>query len=177
MEVIREATLADAIAIAKVQVDSWRSTYAGIVPLDFLDALSYEQRATCWGAILSGATGGHFVYVAEDHGGNVVGFASGGQRESGDLAYDGELFAIYLLESHQHLGLGRLLASKIASRLLEADIVTMLVWVLALNPSRAFYESLGATQISERDITIGGTKFLEVAYGWADLDILTYLSG
>ena len=32
MQMIREASLADAMAIAKVQVDSWQSTYAGIVP-------------------------------------------------------------------------------------------------------------------------------------------------
>jgi len=177
MELIREASLAVAMGIAKVQVDSWRSTYAGIVPRDYLETLSYEQRATVWRTILSGNTSRQFVYVAEDHEGNVVGFASGGQIRGGDPGYEGELYAIYLLESHQQIGLGRLLTSKVAKRLLEEDIHSMLVWVLAANPSRPFYEALGATQVSERDITIGGAALTEVAYGWADLSPVALLGG
>ena len=164
MQMIREAKLLDATAIAKVQVDSWRSTYAGVVPRDYLETLSYEQRTTAWSTILSASTDGQFVYVAEDHGGTVVGFASGGQERCGNPIYDGELYAIYLLESHQRMGLGRLLTSTIAQRLLEEDIHSMLVWVLAGNPSRFFYEALGATQVSERSIKIGGTALTEVAY-------------
>ena len=48
----------------------------------------------------------------------------------------------------------------------------MLVWVLAVSPFRLFYEALGATQVSEREITIGGAALTEVAYGWADLNIV-----
>lgn len=135
---IREANLADALDIAMVQVDSWRSTYSGIVPRDYLDALSYEQRTINWRDILSCSTGRQFVFVAEDHPGRIVGFASGGQERSGDFGYTGELYAIYLLDSHQRIGLGRMLTSKIAQRLSEEGIHSMLVWVLALSPSRLF---------------------------------------
>ncbi len=177
MTKIREASLADAMVIGKVQVDSWRSTYAGIVPRAYLDMLSYEHRATIWRTILSDTSVRQFVYVAEDHGGNVVGFASGGHERCGDPSYEGELYAIYLLESHQRMGLGRLLTSKIAERLLEGDIHSMLAWVLAANPTRPFYEALGATQLSERNITIGGAALTEVAYGWADISFLALPAG
>ena len=150
--------MADAMAIAMVQVDSWRTTYAGIVPQEYLDALSYEQRATVWRTILSATAQIQFVYVAECDGGSVVGFASGGQVRNSDPVFESELYTIYLLESHQHMGLGRLLTSKIPQRLLEEGIHSMLVWVLAANPSRLFYEALGATQVSERDITIGNAR-------------------
>ena len=160
--------MADAMAIAMVQVDSWRTTYAGIVPQEYLDALSYEQRATAQI---------QFVYVAECDGGSVVGFASGGQVRNSDPVFESELYTIYLLESHQHMGLGRLLTSKIPQRLLEEGIHSMLVWVLAANPSRLFYEALGATQVSERDITIGNASLPEVAYGWTNLSSLLLLSG
>ncbi|MCH7737535.1 MAG: GNAT family N-acetyltransferase [Chloroflexi bacterium] len=169
---IREASPADAMAVAKVQVDSWRSTYPGIVPQDYLDALSYEQRATVWSTILSTATGRQFVFVAEDPDRNIVGFASGGRAKWSDSDYEGELSAIYLLESHQHKGLGRLLTARLARHLLDEDINSMLAWVLAANPSRPFYEALGARQVSERDITIGGTKLKEVSYGWPDLNLV-----
>jgi len=45
---IRQADIADAKAIAKVHVDSWRTTYANIVPDDYLTNLSYESREHNW---------------------------------------------------------------------------------------------------------------------------------
>jgi hypothetical protein len=41
---VREANPTDAAAIAKVHVDSWRTTYKSIVPDDFLANLSYEEH-------------------------------------------------------------------------------------------------------------------------------------
>lgn len=37
---IRKAAVEDAAAIAKVHVDSWRTTYKGIMPSDYLNSLS-----------------------------------------------------------------------------------------------------------------------------------------
>ena len=45
---IRKAELEDAKGIAKVHVDSWRTTYKGIVPDTFLENLSYENREQIW---------------------------------------------------------------------------------------------------------------------------------
>lgn len=46
--IIREAELVDAPGIAKVHVDSWRTTYKNIMSDDFLSHLSYEQRTKLW---------------------------------------------------------------------------------------------------------------------------------
>lgn len=46
--IIRRAIISDAPGIAKVHVDSWRTTYKGIIPQSFLDGLSYEQRTKLW---------------------------------------------------------------------------------------------------------------------------------
>jgi len=51
--IIRKAQPTDANAIAKVHVDSWRTTYAGIISADFLANLSYEQREASWRETLS----------------------------------------------------------------------------------------------------------------------------
>lgn len=40
---IRAATPDDAPGIARVHVDSWRTTYAGIISAEFLANLSYEK--------------------------------------------------------------------------------------------------------------------------------------
>ena len=41
---IRKANIEDAMGIAKVHVDSWRTTYKGIVPEVFLENLSYDEK-------------------------------------------------------------------------------------------------------------------------------------
>src|SRR5215475_2556560 len=41
--IVRRAELNDARGIAKVQVDTWRTTYKGIISDEFLAALWYEQ--------------------------------------------------------------------------------------------------------------------------------------
>lgn len=169
---IREADVSDAAAIARVHVDCWRTTYAGIVPEDYLANLSYSQREQIWHAALSASESPSFVYVAEDTTGEVVGFASAGQERSGQVAYKGELYAIYILASYQRRGIGRRLTQAVAKRLVEAGIHSMLVWVLADNPFRAFYEALGGQQVTEQEIAIGGAKLMEVAYGWRDVRIL-----
>jgi L-amino acid N-acyltransferase YncA len=166
---IRMAQLADAVAIATVHVDSWRTTYAGILPDDYLANLSYERRERLWRDTLSTPSGTEFVYVAEDAGRNVIGFAAGGAERSGDAIYTGELYAIYLLDRHQRQGIGRRLTVAVVNRLLHKGFSSMLVWVFAANPSRAFYEALGGQQVYEKSLTIGGVQLVEVAYGWRDI--------
>ena len=46
----------------------------------------------------------------------------------------------------------------------------MAVWVLDLNPSKRFYESLGGKLIGQQPIERGGQTFIEVAYGWRSLN-------
>ena len=56
-----------------------------------------------------------------------------------------------------------------AERLAEADMTSMLVWVLRDNqPARAFYERLGGVFLREKELGWPGTDAVEVAYGWAD---------
>ena len=169
---IRLVQLTDAAALARVHVDTWRTTYTGIVPDAHLASLSYEARAKRWEEILSAVDGPGFFYVAEDEGGQVVSFAAGGPERSGDPIYKGELYAIYLLASHQRKGIGRQLVATVVNRLLQADLRSMLIWVLAQNPSRKFYEALGGQPVREQEIVIGGATLIEVAYGWQDIRAL-----
>jgi hypothetical protein len=48
----------------------------------------------------------------------------------------------------------------------------MLVWVLAENPARGFYQALGGELVSEKPIEVGDAKLIEAAYGWKDLRLL-----
>lgn len=163
---IRKAELADASGIAKVHVDSWRTTYKGIVPDTYLDNLSYESREQVW---MSGIKQNN-VYIVEDEDSQIVGFASGGKERTGKYeAYVGELYAIYLLEGQQMKGLGQKLIQTVVEDLKEKKLNSMLIWALKENPACRFYERLGGKKIDTAEIEIDGKKLSEIAYGWADL--------
>src|SRR5712692_5946303 len=163
---IREARCGDAAGIAQVHVDAWRTTYRGIVPDDHLANLSVARHERFWAEVTCDATRAEFVYVAEDADNQIVGFASGGPERTGHAEYKGELYAIYLLAAYQQQGIGRRLSAAVAARLLRNGFDTMLLWVLADNPSRRFYEALGGQVVMSQLITLGGVALAEVAYGW-----------
>lgn len=166
---IREATQSDVPAISKVHVDTWRTTYRGIVPDEHLANLSYERRANGWYQILNRAPeDGNFTYIAEDESGEIVGFANGGVERTGDPIYRGELTAIYIRQSYQGKGIGRGLVHVVAERLGRLGMNSMLVWVLVDNPACQFYAALGGKLVHEKELMIGGKPLIEVAYGWVD---------
>lgn len=104
---IRETIEKDITEIARVHIDTWRTTYQGILPDEVLENLSYEKREQSWQKVFdNSAKDSNFILVAEDKLGNIVGFANGGIERSGISGYQGELRAIYILESHQKKGLG-----------------------------------------------------------------------
>jgi|FLYN01.1.fsa_nt_gi GNAT superfamily N-acetyltransferase len=166
---IRLAQVPDAAGIARVHVDTWRTTYAGLMPDELLANLSYERRENQWRSVLSNPDSPQWIYVAENDDGQVVGFVAGGPERSGDPLYKGELYAIYVLAEHQGRGIGRALTGANAQRLIEAGMTSMLVWVLAENPWRAFYEALGGKPVREKQETMGDVTLTEVGYGWADI--------
>jgi len=169
---IRTATLSDALAIARVHVASWRSTYRGLLPDDFLMSLSETGYAERWKRVIAEATSS--VYVAEDET-DVVGFASGGRERAGEEGYDGELYAIYVLEGAQRRGFGRDLVRATVAGLRELGLTDMIIWVLRDNqPARAFYERLGGVYVRAQPITIGLTTLEEVSYGWQRLEDVRY---
>ena len=167
--IIREAILTDAPGIARVHVDTWRSTYRSIVPDEFLANLSYEARERMWDTAITHANDSNFVYVAEDEQGPVVGFASGGTSQSGDPTYPGELYAIYVLQEAQGKGVGRGLFGEVVKRLACSGIHSMILWVFRDNqPSRRFYEVMGGELLYEKGFELAGARLTEVAYGWED---------
>jgi len=170
--VVRSADPSDADAIARVHVDVWRSTYVGILPDDYLAGLSYSRRSRFWHSLLSDPNASGFVYVAEDAPDHIVGFVSRGPERTNDRLYKGELYAVYVLEQHQRKGIGRQLTCAAATELLRRGLSSMLVWVLAANPSREFYGALGGTVVRERVIEVGGVELAEIAYGWHSIQIL-----
>ncbi len=162
---IRAAEESDAAGIAHVHLQSWRTTYAGVVPDDYLAALNVSERTGQWQEWLAR---GFEVYLAEVDG-KVAGFIGGGALREPMQAYDAELYAIYLLHPAQKQGVGRALLGKLAASLSGQGFKSMIAWVLEKNPSREFYPKTGAQLVTSKEIVIGGASLVEVAYGWPDL--------
>ncbi|HEY6408249.1 MAG TPA: GNAT family N-acetyltransferase, partial [Ktedonobacteraceae bacterium] len=130
--IIRQATLADAAAIAKVRVDTWRTAYRGIIPEDYLSNMSHEKSEQSWtGHLSEGESAKTWTYVAVDETGQIVGFVSGGMGRDNDPVYKSELYAIYILSGYQGKGTGRLLMLTLVEKLVQVGFDSMLLWVFA----------------------------------------------
>jgi ribosomal protein S18 acetylase RimI-like enzyme len=169
--IIRDANVADAPGIARVNVDTWRSTYRGIVPDDFLDRLGHTVASVTWEARIKSGTNTFTIVAVDDDAGNVIGYVSGGMERSRHPEYDGEVYAIYVLEEFQGNGIGRALLIEGVRRLRALGFKSMLIWVLDENLSGCrFYERMGGAAIAAREIVIGGATLGETAYGWESLE-------
>lgn len=164
---IREATVADCLAVAKVHVQSWRGSFAGIVPQSFLDKMSVERRAA---AFESGFLDDSYrMYVAEVPEKGVVGFADFGEPREVIPGYEGELYAIYLLPEFQRKGIGESLFNRGVRFLTGGGKRSMYLLALAASPYQSFYEKMGGHVIGRKQIELEGVMFDEFVYGWDNL--------
>jgi len=174
---IRPALPADAEAIARVRIDAWRATYRGTIPDAYLDAMSIDENAGLWRRILATGSPKAGVFVAEDAG-EVVGFASGNQRDPPKLDFGAELSAIYVRADRKRQGIGRRLVAAVAATMLAKRADGLLVFVIAGNKdARAFYENMGAGLVLEQPFEWDGIPLVEAAYGWRDLAALAAAGG
>jgi GNAT superfamily N-acetyltransferase len=168
--IVRHAETQDAAAIARVHVESWRSTYAGIVSDEALSSLNLEVRTENWKEWLLRSN--LVTLVAEDNAG-IFGFAGGGPLHEEPVGYDAEIYAIYLLQQYQGQGAGADLLRRLATELQKQGFQSAAVWALEKNPACAFYSRLGGVPVMRKPIEIGGQTLEEIAYVWPTLDVLT----
>lgn len=165
---IRTATIEDAKQIAFVHIDSWRTTYSGILTEEYLDKLNLQEKTNYWIQLLTKQSDNVFVAVNQ---GEIVGFASAGESRE-ENGFDSEVYAIYVLQQHQQKNIGRLLMTKTAKYLQNCGYNSIYVWVLADNSSKQFYKRLGGEQFDKKEIEINGQQLIEIAYGWRELNKL-----
>jgi len=140
---IREATVADADAIARVHVDSWRAAYARLLPRTVLDGLSVAQRTRVWRHVLDPASDDRVAVATGD--GRVLGFAHVGPAHDADAgASTGQLRTLYLEPASWGRGIGRRVHDAGLDRLADAGARRAVLWMLSTNTrAAAFYERQG----------------------------------
>jgi GNAT superfamily N-acetyltransferase len=157
--IIREAGPGDAPALAELHVRTFDETH-GRAPSG---GPTLALRLGQWQDFL--ASGGpRFCFIAEDAGGQPVGFANGGPYDEPEPpGFGGRLNKIYVLREHHRRGLGRRLVGKVAERFLEEGITSMLLFGDAASPANNFFEALGAQRLQTPTGAFHG------GYGWRDL--------
>jgi GNAT superfamily N-acetyltransferase len=169
VSVIRQARLGDAQAIGRIEVETWRATYAGMLPDRVLLGMSERRQAASWAGFLRHRPGDVYVAEAEDAEGRLLGFGNCGPQRDPAFSFGGEVYTLYVLPDAQGGGLGRQLLLALFARLIDGGHRSALVWVVRANPARFFYERLGGKLTLQRPIPVGGRPVEAVGYGWSDL--------
>jgi GNAT superfamily N-acetyltransferase len=145
---VRAATVADARGIARVLVDGWQTTYAGLLPAEFLASFNYGQHEAGTRQHLENLPEAAAVFVAVSANGDVVGMAHVRESEAGLRDFSAELDAIYVLPSQQRRKVGGRLFQAVVRWLKKRGHQSLFLWVLRDNPYRQFYERIGGELVN-----------------------------
>jgi GNAT superfamily N-acetyltransferase len=155
---LRDATPADARAIAAVSVASWRAAYRGLMPDDVLAGLSVHDRERNWSDALSADESPTSVVVATVADA-VVGFAAGGpplvpvDRADPSL---GDLYALYVDPDRWGCGIGARLHAAVLDRLRARGYTSAGLWILDGNQrALRFYVRHGWTDTGRTQLDRG----------------------
>ena len=165
MVTVRLAAAGDADAIGRIQVESWRAAYAGLVPDEALEGFDVTERQRLWREGLSRAPRpGSATFVVEETGA-VVGFASVGASRDAEGDAEAELYAIYLHPDSWGRGIGRALLRRAEDSMRASGFRQAILWVLEGNErGERFYRAAGWEQDGRKVDTFQGAAVSELRY-------------
>lgn len=167
---IREAEPADAAAMARINVATWRDSYGQFLPRQLMEELSCSQKQTEIENFFARRDENQAVaLIAENESGEMIAFIMAGKSQNQDLAYKGEIYNLHVTPAFQSQGIGRYLMYRVSQVFRQRNWHTMMVWALAENPSRHFYEKLGGRIIAQAVDEYRVFSAPVIAYGWNEL--------
>jgi hypothetical protein len=84
---VRKAELEDSAALARIQVDSYRTAYAGIFPQAYLDRFTYEEQEEDWRDLIA-SDPEDLLLLAGAEAGEIAGYALGRPGLTSRLFYE-----------------------------------------------------------------------------------------
>ncbi|MBR4502770.1 MAG: GNAT family N-acetyltransferase [Clostridia bacterium] len=155
--IIRKAVRDDALQIAEILVEDWKTAYRGIIDSDFLDSMSVESR-------YQREVKRYQKYTVAESGKEILGFAW--NETAGEDPADCEIVALYVRSAKRKNGIGRALFQNSIDFFRAAGRKKMIVWCLKENvEARKFYEKMG------------GKTYITGSHRWGDrdYDMISYL--
>ncbi len=166
---IRKAGITDASKVAEIYVETWRDAYPGMLPDRVLIGMSRERQLRAWRHSICDPS--QSVLLAEEASGLAIGFGSCGATRHRSLPLSGEIYTLYVSPDYQRRGAGSILLTALLRELRRQGHRSAVVWALADNPSRFFYEAMGALPVAESAETLWGKRLRQRGYGWRNLDL------
>jgi GNAT superfamily N-acetyltransferase len=169
MVTLRDATMHDAAAIARLHADSWCSAYRGILSDHYLDHRAHSDRAAAWQTRFAERASKPFFAILAEAGAQLAGFAC-------VFPHDHPTFGSFLDNLHvapqrTGQGIGRQLLGEVARRLGAERIAGGLyLWVIEKNSrARQFYSKAGAVEIESVEMPMpDGAQQRELRCYWPD---------
>jgi len=160
---IRIAKPDDAYENAVCHVSSWRSAYKGIIPDEYLNNLSIEERAEKFKRYLKESK--EYEWYSAFYENRITGILSIGKSRDEDKPNAGEIIGFYFIEELWGKGCGKKMMDFATSRLNNIGYNKIILWVLEENHrARRFYEKCGFLfDGTKKEITIG-KPLIEIRY-------------
>lgn len=168
--IIRSATKSDASLVGYIHAKSWQTTYQGIIPMEYLNALlenslelgqAFLKQIEIGAVIIDIAFGDEECYAP-------IGYVGYGRSVDNDCPSHGEIRALYLIPDYKGKGYGHALFTHAAQRLMEMGYTRLHVWVFEENThARRFYEQNGFIPSGKsKPWTVMGRTLNELLYVW-----------
>jgi ribosomal protein S18 acetylase RimI-like enzyme len=167
--IFRDATGNDAMAIARLHAESWRSAYRGTFSDDYLDHRVHEERRDSWQARFSGGESEPFLVLVAEDGGRLAGFAC--VFPDKDPIWGSYLDNLHVAPGLTGQGIGRGLLSEVVRRLqVNGWHGGLYLWVIEHNHrARGFYDKAGGMIVGSEVHTMpDGQSVLNLRCHWPD---------
>ena len=166
---VRTARPEDAADLARIYIESWQDTYAGVISHALLGAMSHKGHTARWRTTIRsmGSTGA--VLVAEDARYGAIGLCSLGVARDRGLGFEGEVYTLYVDPAFLGCGAGRALLGGAFDAFKERRLRSCLIWAHARNNACFFYEAMGGRRVAIRTTRLMGELTPEIGFGWKRL--------
>ena len=162
--IIRDATVNDIEEVAKLHVDSWYETYAGIISQSYLETIKKNLNKRIERMKHEFNLRHMTVAVLNDE---IVGFLEFvlSNEFSKDLEIDCELCGLYIKNGYKNQGLGSKMFEYVIKLFQANSKKRMGLWCVKENiPAISFYEKKGGILTKEKTFTIENQQYSEVAF-------------
>jgi ribosomal protein S18 acetylase RimI-like enzyme len=167
---VRMARPQDAADLARIYIESWQDTYAGVISHALLGAMSHKGHTARWRtSIRTMDRNCGAVLVAEDAMHGVIGLCSLGRARDGGAGFEGEIYTLYVDPAFLGRGTGRALLSGAFDALKLRRMRSCLIWAHARNNACFFYEAMGGRRVATRTTRLMGELTPEIGFGWKRL--------
>jgi ribosomal protein S18 acetylase RimI-like enzyme len=167
---VRTARPEDAANLARIYIESWQDTYAGVISHTLLGTMSLRAHTARWQAtIKSMERNSGAVLVAEEPRFGVIGLCSLGKARDGGVGFEGEVYTLYVDPAFLGRGAGRALLSGAFAAFKDRKLRSCLIWAHARNNACFFYEAMGGRRVATRTTRLLGELTPEIGFGWKRL--------